>query len=226
VDEAGNPFAFDELVDQVAMLFLAGHETSASALAWTLYLISMCPEIQERMHREAVSVLGNREPDFSDIKQMELIWNVFREALRLYPPVGFFAREATETTQMRDKVVRKGSTVVISPWLIHRHEGYWERPNEFDPDRYDDDKSRESLQSAYLPFGLGPRVCMGAAFAMYEAALILGVLVRDYRFEPLPNHTPQPVGRLTIRSENGVRLKIVRRGAITSFPGRPTSESV
>lgn len=209
--ETGKPFEFDELVDQVAMLFLAGHETSASALAWTLYLVSMCPEIQERMHKESVAVLGDRDPEFSDIKQLELTWNVFREALRLYPPVGFFAREATETTKMRDKVMRKGSTIVISPWLIHRHETYWERPNEFDPDRYADDKSRESLQNAYLPFGLGPRVCMGAAFAMYEAALILGVLMRDYRFESLPDHEPQPVGRLTIRSENGVRLKIVRR---------------
>lgn len=209
--ESGTPFGFDELVDQVAMLFLAGHETSASALTWALYLIAMSPDIQERMHAEAVAVLGQREPEFADSKSLELIWNVFRETLRLYPPVGFFAREATETQAMRDKTVPAGATVVVSPWLIHRHRDLWERPDEFDPDRYGSDSAKESLKCAYLPFSLGPRVCIGAAFAMQEAVLILARLVRRYHFEALPGVEPQPVGRLTIRSENGMRLKISKR---------------
>jgi cytochrome P450 len=209
--ETGKGFEFDELVDQVAMLFLAGHETSASALAWALYLIAMHPEIQERMHTEAEAVLGEGEPEFSDTKRMELVWNVFRETLRVYPPVGFFARESAETQEMRDKTVRAGSPVIIAPWLIHRHRELWERPDDFDPDRYGSDSAKESLKCAYLPFGLGPRVCMGAAFAMQEAVLILARLVRRYRFETIPGHVPKPVGRLTIRSENGIRLGISRR---------------
>lgn len=216
--DTGKGFSFEELVDQVAMLFLAGHETSASGLAWALYLISESPEIQERMHAEAVAVLGDKEPDYSDIKQMTLIWNVFRETLRLYPPVGFFARQASETQTMRDKTVPAGASMVVAPWLIHRHRDMWERPDEFDPDRYATDSAKESLKCAYLPFGLGPRVCMGATFALQEAGLILATLVRHYRFEPLPGHQPDPVGRLTIRSENGMRVRVIKREPEGSAP--------
>lgn len=212
VDPAtGSRFSFEELVDQVAMLFLAGHETSASALAWSLYLISNQPELQERMHAEAMVVMGDNEPEYSDIKRMELIWNVFRETLRLYPPVGFFAREATEDQMMRDKTVKTGSSVIIAPWLIHRHREHWERPDEFDPDRYSTPSACESLKCAYLPFSLGPRVCMGATFALQEAGLILATLVKRYRFEAPPGYVPDPVGRLTVRSENGIRVIIHKR---------------
>ncbi len=209
--ETGMHFTFDELVDQVAMLFLAGHETSASALAWTLYLMAMSPEVQERMHQEATAILGDKEPEFSDMKKMELIWNVFRETLRLYPPVGFFVRQANEAQQMRSKALPEEATIVIAPWLIQRHRALWERPDEFDPDRYAAKSAKESLKCAYLPFGLGPRVCMGATFALQESSLILSTLVKHYRFDPLPGVTPDPVGRLTVRSENGMRLAVYKR---------------
>jgi cytochrome P450 len=196
------------------MLFLAGHETSASALTWALYLLAKAPDIQERMHQEVVSVLGDRVPEASDMKAMELTWNVFRETLRLFPPVGFMARESAQACPMRDKTVKAGASVVVSPWLIQRHRELWDNPDAFDPDRYANDQSRESLRNAYLPFGMGPRVCMGAAFALQEAALILSSLVRAYRLEPVPGHVPQPVGRLTIRSANGVELTLHRRAPI------------
>lgn len=207
------PFSFEELVDQVAMLFLAGHETSASALTWALYLLAQSPAIQERVHDEGLACIADREPESADMKKMELTWNVFRETLRLFPPVGFMARQSANTCPMRDKTVPQGASVVISPWLIHRHRDLWERPDAFDPDRYADEQSRESTRQAYLPFGMGPRVCMGAAFALQEAALILSSLVRHYRLVAVPGHTPQPVGRLTIRSANGVRLTLHRRAA-------------
>jgi cytochrome P450 len=210
-DEAGQPFDFDELVNQVAMLFLAGHETSASALTWASYLVAKSPEIQERMHAEVVQQIGDREPQPGDMKALTLTWNVFRETLRLFPPVGFISREATQACPMRDKQVPAGAAMVIAPWLIQRHRTLWERPDAFDPDRYDDDRSRDSLRQAYLPFGMGPRVCMGAAFALQEAALILSSLVRDFRLEAVSGHVPLPVGRLTIRSANGVRLKLHAR---------------
>jgi cytochrome P450 len=207
----GAPFDFEELVNQVAMLFLAGHETSASALTWACHLISNAPEIQQRMHDEAVAQLGDRQPEFTDMKQLTLTWNVFREALRLFPPVGFMARQATKACPMRDKQVAAGSTVVIAPWLIQRHRQWWPEADAFNPDRYENDASREPLRQAYLPFGMGPRVCMGAAFALQEAALILSSLVRRWQLEPVPGHVPQPVGRLTVRSANGLPIILRRR---------------
>lgn len=208
----GEPFGFEELVNQVAMLFLAGHETSASALTWASHLIASAPDIQERMHAEVVQNIGDRQPEFTDMKQLTLTWNVFRETLRLFPPVGFIARESPRGCPMRDKQVKPGATVVVAPWLLHRHRSWWAEPDAFNPDRYDNDESRDSLRQAYLPFGMGPRVCLGAAFALQEGALILSTLVRHYRLEAVPGHVPMPVGRLTIRSANGVRVVLHKRG--------------
>ena len=112
---------------------------------------------------------------------------------------------------VRDKSVKAGSTVSVAPWLMHRHRTHWQRPDVFDPERFQTESGKDSLRSAYLPFSLGPRVCLGASFAMQEATLILASLARRYRFEPLPDHVPKPIGRLTIRSENGIRLRIHRR---------------
>lgn len=214
----GKPFSLTELVDQVAMLFLAGHETSASALTWSAYLLAMAPDVQQRAFEELSGVIGQRAPQQADMKQLTLTRNVFRETLRLFPPVGFIAREAAQTCPMRDKVVPKGASVVISPWLIHRHRERWHDPDAFNPDRFDDADSRESIRSAYLPFGMGPRVCMGAAFALQEATLILTSVLRAFRIEPVANHTPMPVGRLTIRSDNGVRVRLVPRRASAQVP--------
>ncbi len=209
--KTGEPFGFEELVDQVAMLFLAGHETSASALTWAAYLLAKAPDVQERVHDEALQVLGQRSPEQRDMKELALTRNVFRETLRLFPPVGFMARESSQTCPMRDKVVPKGASVMIAPWLIHRHRERWEDPDAFNPDRFDDDASRDSVRHSYLPFGMGPRVCLGAAFALQEATLILASLGRAFRLEAVQGHTPMPVGRLTIRSDNGVRLRIFKR---------------
>lgn len=214
VDEkSGRPFNFEELVDQVAMLFLAGHETSASALTWACYMLANAPDIQDRMVEEVTQRLGERTPEVSDMKGMELTRNVFRETLRLYPPVGFMARQAASKCPMRRKTVEEGSTVVVAPWLIHRHRELWDDPDTFNPDRFNEDSAVQSMRQAYLPFGMGPRVCLGAAFALQEATLILSALIRDYRLSAVPGHEPQPVGRLTIRSANGIRLKVHRRSS-------------
>jgi cytochrome P450 len=219
--KTGQGFGFDELVDQVAMLFLAGHETSASALSWALHLLANAPAVQERLHAEALALFDPASDDPSAMKDLALARNVFREALRLFPPVGFLARQSAKACTMRDKHLPAEASVVVSPWLIHRHRGLWARPDEFDPDRYDDapaapeqvdtPSARESLRRAYLPFGLGPRVCIGAAFAQQEATLILATLARGFRFAPVPGHVPEPVGRLTIRAENGIRLRVFQR---------------
>jgi cytochrome P450 len=209
--DTGATFSFEELVDQVAMLFFAGHETSASALGWAVYLLAACPHVQERVRAEVEEIAAGRDLLFGDIKQLKFTRDVFRESLRLYPPVGFIMREAAHTECMRDKVVKPGSAIAVSPWLIHRHRTMWDRPDVFDPDRFASPASKTSIRTAYLPFSLGPRACIGASFAMQEATLILACLARRYRFEVMPEHVPQPVGRLTIRSANGIRARIFRR---------------
>jgi cytochrome P450 len=211
--DTGSPFDFEELVDQVAMLFLAGHETSASALTWSLWLLANAPDVQQRAHREASDALHGGAFTPGAMRRLGLIRNVFRETLRLFPPVGFFAREAAVTCPMRDKTVPAGASVVIAPWLIHRHRRLWRDPDLFDPDRYSEEETRESFRTAWLPFGMGQRVCLGAAFAQQEGALVLASLLAGWRLEPVPGHVPEPVGRLTIRSANGVRLRLFRRAA-------------
>ena len=209
--ETGHVFSFRELVDQVATLFLAGHETTAGSVAWAGYLLASCPQVQDRIHAEACEVFGTGAPQYTDIKQLKFARDVFREALRLYPSFPFILREAGHCEAMRGKQIDRGSSVTVSPWLIHRHTAYWEKPDEFDPDRFSTPQGKEALRKAWLPFSQGPRVCLGAGFAMQESVLILASLARRYRFETDPEHTPVPVGRLTLRSENGIRLRIYKR---------------
>ncbi|TDM08368.1 MAG: cytochrome P450 [Ideonella sp. MAG2] len=216
---SGQGFSFDALVDQVAMLFLAGHETTASALSWSLHLMSQVPEVQQRMHDEAALLLDAALANPAELRALTLCRNVFKETLRLFPPVGFLARQSRQACAMRDKALPEDSTVVVSPWLIQRHRAYWARPDEFDPDRYDanDEASgpaaQDSVRRAYLPFGLGPRVCIGAAFALQEASLILATVAKHFELRPVEGRHPKPVGRLTIRSDNGVWLELCKRGA-------------
>ena len=208
---SGEPMGFDEVLDEVAMLFLAGHETSASALTWALHLLAHAPDVQRRLHDEVDRVLGSRTPAADDLRELDLTRQVFRETLRLFPPVGFLAREAASADTMRDKSIPPGAAVIVSPWLLQRHRAMWSHPDAFDPDRFSTDAGRASARTAYLPFSSGPRACIGANFALQEATLLIAMLAQRYRFEPVAGHEPEPVGRLTIRSANGVRLHLHRR---------------
>lgn len=208
---SGTCFDPDELLDQVSMLFLAGHETSAAGLGWTLYLMAHCPHIQDRMRAEADRVLGDRAPEFGDMKKLELARDTFREGLRLYPPVPFVSRDATRDERLKNRDVKEGSVVFVAAWLMHRHQVIWDRPDEFDPDRFSTEAGRESARCAYMPFSMGPRVCPGAAFALQEATLLLSEFVRRFEISPTPGHTPDPIARLTLRSANGVPLIVQRR---------------
>jgi cytochrome P450 len=210
-EPTGHVFAFSELVDHVAMLFLAGHETSASALAWAIYLVASHPEIQERMAAEVATEIGDRPIEFADLKRLRFILDVFRETLRLYPPVGFLPRMAACPVTMRDKAIKAGCPVMIAPWLLGRHRKHWQHADHFDPDRFRRGEENEAIASMYLPFGSGPRVCIGMALALQEATLILATLVRRFRFAAIPGDAPLPVGRLTVRSERGIRVTVTRR---------------
>ncbi|HEB9423344.1 TPA: cytochrome P450 [Campylobacter jejuni] len=200
-------FSFEEILDQVAMLFLAGHETTASSLTWTLYLLSLYPKEQEKAYEEIIQVLQGGAIEISHLRQFKYLTNIFKESLRLYPPVGFFAREAKKDTQVRDKLIKKGSGVVIAPWLIHRHEEFWTNPHGFNPSRFEGEYKKD----AYLPFGIGERICIGQGFAMQEAILILANILKTYKLELEEGFVPDVVGRLTVRSANGMRIKFSKR---------------
>jgi len=201
-------FSSAEMVDQVAIFFLAGHETSASALAWSLYLLATHPEWQDKVAAEAQLL---QDPTFSTVSKLKITRDVFREALRLYPPVPMMVREAACPEQFRDREVKQGSQVVLSPWHLHRHERLWDNPDGFDPARWGTENGAKCQREAYIPFSAGARVCTGAGFAMVEGPLLLARLLRDLRVEAVPGDVPVPVAHLTVRSASGIRLRIVRR---------------
>ncbi len=203
----GQGFSTPEMVDQVAIFFLAGHETSASALGWALYLLAAHPQVQERVAAEAAGL----RPEFGTLGALRFTRDVFREALRLYPPVPMLVRENLRVESFRGRKVRPGGQVVISPWHLHRHERIWDRPDAFDPDRWATPAGRDASRDGYLPFSSGPRVCPGAGFAMLEGTLLLAHLVRAFRFEALPTRVPVPMAHLTVRARDGIWLRVVQR---------------
>ena len=207
--QTGEQFDTDEMVDQVAIFFLAGHETSASALAWTLYLMALYPDWQEKVAGEA-DVL--ERCDFSVMSKLRISRDVFREALRLYPPVPMMVRQATCPEQFRGREVPVGSQLVLSPWHLHRHERLWDNPDGFDPERWGTANGRQCQREAYIPFSAGSRVCTGAGFAMVEGPLILSMLLREFRIETVEGREPVPVAHLTVRSGDGIWLKLTPRG--------------
>ncbi len=204
----GECFSGAEMVDQVAIFFLAGHETSASALGWAMYLLATHPEWQDRVEGEAAEMA----PEFSAISRLRISRDVFREALRLSPPVPMMVRTATCPERFRDRDVPKGAQLVLSPWHLHRHARLWEDPDGFDPARWGTENGRTCQREAFLPFSAGARVCPGAGFAMAEGPLILSMLVRAFRFAAVEGREPVPVAHLTVRSREGIWLEVARRG--------------
>ncbi|HMQ41050.1 MAG TPA: cytochrome P450 [Paracoccus sp. (in: a-proteobacteria)] len=205
----GEIFTPPEMVDQVAIFFLAGHETSASSLAWALWLLAANPDWQDRVAAEARAEIDPEHPDFSVVSHLKLSRAVFREALRLYPPVPMMVRESACPEHFRDRDVPKGAQIVISPWHLHRHERLWDDPDSFDPARWETENGKSCARSAYIPFSAGSRVCPGAGFAMVEGPLMLSLILRDHRLEAVA--PPVPVARLTVRGQDGVRVRISPR---------------
>jgi cytochrome P450 len=203
--DSGERFSETEVIDQVALLFIAGHETSASILTWALYLLARCPDLQTALRQEVNSLCADRDPQYGDIRQLSGVQNLLKETLRLYPPIPFYVRRAASETCLRDKPVPKDSMVVVSAWVIHRHEALWDDPDAFKPQRFEETSA--STQN-YLPFGLGERACPGAAFATQESVLVLAKMIQTFSIELADDNEPQPVARLTLRPAQPLRLRL------------------
>lgn len=206
--ETGTMLGDEEMVDQIATFILAGHETTAASLAWMLYLLASHPDIQARAAEEARAFCAR--PSLAQMEALPFLRDIYRESLRLYPPVPMIVREAAQEEQFRGRRVPKGAQVTISPWHLQRHERLWDAPHEFDPDRWQRPEARRCAQLAYQPFSSGPRVCIGAAMARIEGPLLLALLLDAWEFAP-DGPPPVPMAHLTLRGREGIRLSLAPR---------------
>lgn len=209
-DPSGAPFPPERLIDQLTVLFLAGHETSASALTWTLFMLSQQPEALATLREELRSNIGRQPMGFADAKALTWTRAVFREALRLYPPAAFLTRVSTVDHVLGGKDVPRGALIIASPWVVHRREALWRDADRFDPTRFADG-APPPRTGTYIPFGMGPRVCTGAAIAQLEAQLILAEHLRRFDFDPVYPERVSPVSRVTIRPRGGMLCRVLQR---------------
>ena len=209
--EGGEPMSDRQVRDEVTTLFLAGHETSANALAWALHLLSQNPDAQARLHEEVDSALGGRLPSGDDLPRLPFASMVLAEALRLHPPLWFLSRRATEDYEVGGYVVPAGSIVVMSQYVTHHDPRFFPDPFRFDPDRWNEEARSARPDFSYFPFGGGKRRCIGEGFAWAEGVLILATLAQWWRFSPA---STQPVGTLpglVLRPGENLRLRVERR---------------
>jgi cytochrome P450 len=211
-DDEGRPMSERQLRDEVITLLLAGHETTALALSWTWYLLSQHPDIDARLTSELKHVLGGRPPMVSDLPQLSFTTQVLTEAIRLYPPVWGFGREAVGDFELGGYRIPRGTTIIISPWVLHRNPRFFESPTVFRPERWSGDLAGQLPRFAYIPFGGGPRICIGNRFAMMEAALILATVATRFSLEWQNDHPVVPFASITLRPKEGIWVKPTRRG--------------
>ncbi|MBN7787029.1 cytochrome P450 [Ponticoccus gilvus] len=193
-----------ELRDNLLTFIVAGHETTALTLAWSLYLLAFDQKAQERAREEVLSVVSGGVATGEDVDRLPFVRHVADEALRLYPPAGMISRTAQAADTLGGREIRRGDTVIIPIYALHRHHMLWEAPDAFRPERWEGGKPE---RYAYLPFGDGPRICIGASFALQEAVIILATLLANFRFRAVPGRSPSPVMILTLRPEGGVWLE-------------------
>lgn len=214
-DEGGGLTA-REVRDEIVTIFEAGHETTAVALTWTWYLLSQHPEQQAKLHAELDAVLDGRSPTTDDLPNLRYTRMVIEEAMRLFPPAPTLsAREAQVDDEICGEPIRAGERVMISPWVIHRHRQLWDAPERFDPERFSPERSKDRPRFAYMPFGAGPRVCIGASFAMTEATLILAELARRFQLSLSPGQNIRLRGRITLVPAQGLKMHLQRRTGIS-----------
>ena len=229
-DEDGSRMTDKQLRDETITLFLAGHETTASSLSWTWWLLAQNPRVEARLHAELDEVLGGRAPSMDDLARLPYTANVITESMRLYPPAWGLARVVVEDHELGGYPIRKGMGVAMAPWVVHRDPRWYDTPEEFRPERWEGDFAKRIPRFAYFPFGGGPRQCIGNAFAMMEATLILSTIAQKYRLRLVPDHPVVPLASITLRPRYGVRVMLEsRQPRVTeSLPqiGRATTQAM
>jgi cytochrome P450 len=210
--ETGQPLNREEIHSQIITVTGAGHQSVALALTWIWYLLSEHPVEEARLHSELDEALAGRPPTVDDIARLPHTRTVIEESLRLYPPFPVMAwRGALDDDEVCGVKIPRGATVTIVPWILHRHEKLWDRPEQFDPSRFSPERSEGRPHYAYLPFGTGPRVCIGASFAIMEITLILATIAQRYRLRVLPDHPVEVQGLITLQPRYGLKVTLEKR---------------
>jgi cytochrome P450 len=210
-EDTGQVMTDRQLRDEVMTILLAGHETTSLALGWAWYLLSQHPDVQRRLENELDSVLGTRFPAYDDLGSLPYTRMVIEEALRLYPPAWGLSRQALGSDQIGGYHLPRGWLVFIVPFVMHRHRAYWDEPESFDPERFTPERSAARPKFVYLPFGAGPRQCIGNQFAMIEAHLVLATLAARYRLTLAPGHPVEPWPLITLRPRHGIKMLVEGR---------------
>jgi enediyne biosynthesis protein E7 len=220
-EQTGQGLSDSELRNETITFLLAGHETTANALSWTFYLLSQNPDVERQLRAELSTVLGDRTPSVEDLPRLTFTTMVIQEAMRLYPPIWAIERRAIADDLIAGFHIPAGSSVVISPYVLHRHEDFWPHAEQFDPTRFDptrlDPARSSSRPRAYIPFGSGPRFCIGNEFAMMEARLIVPMVIQACHLELVPGHPVEPQPGITLRLRHGLRM--TARAAPRLSPG-------
>jgi cytochrome P450 len=203
-EETGTQMSDKQLRDEVMTFFLAGHETTAKALTWTFYLLSQHVSVRSRLQREVDAVLAGRSATAEDFPKLPYAKQVIQESMRLFPPVWGLARMTVEEDQIGDVTVPAGSPVLLSQYVTHRHRGFWDNPEGFDPDRFLPERSEGRHPYAYFPFGAGPRICIGNHFALLESVLILATMTSRWSLNLIPGRPVIPEARVTLRPKHGL----------------------
>jgi cytochrome P450 len=213
-DEDGHAMSDKQVRDEVVTLFVAGHETTATGLAWSLMLLAQHRDVYDRVRSE-VDAIG-RVPTFEDLPRLSLTLRVFKEALRLYPPVYMFGRISIADVEVGDYLVPKGTVVLVAPFALHRKASVWPDPERFDPERFSPEQEAKRHRAAYIPFSAGPRTCIGNHFALMEGPLVLATLLHHADYELVDPRGTQPDSHATLRPRGGIPMRVtLRRAAMT-----------
>ncbi|BAZ30281.1 cytochrome P450 [Cylindrospermum sp. NIES-4074] len=210
-DEDGNGMSDKQLRDEAVTLFIAGHETTASALSWAWYLLSQHPEVEQKLLAELQTVLGGRTPTFTDLPQLTYTDRVVMEVMRLYPSVWATARQALQDCEIAGYPVRAGDNIIMSQWVMHRDPRYFDQPEVFNPDRWEGDFAKKIPYFAYFPFNGGPRICIGQSFAKMEAVLLLATIAQKFRLTLVPDQEIIPWTAFTLRPKYGLKMLLNQR---------------
>lgn len=208
--ETGRAMDDRDIADNLLTFMLAGHETTALALTWTFYLLSLHPAVEAEVRREIAAVTGGDALAPEHVERLALTRRVIQEAMRLYPPAPIIVRTAAEDVSLGEVFIERGSNVYVPIYALHRHEALWDEPDRFDPDRFLPEAAKARDRYAYLPFGAGPRICIGMSFALVEATAVLATTLRDVRLTLRPGHVPELRSRVTLRPANGMPMTVGR----------------